>query len=384
MSTNNVSSLVPLRDRSAEWKHRLTMIAESRSFLYLSTYYIEYDSYGVELLAVLLAAKRRGVAVTLLIDSFGQWLGDKLMPLESKVALLSLLEELRFAGAVVKLYQPEGFLQLRLGGGQHVKIQVSEAGEAIFGSSNITHSSFDDWGEYSVALRGPIVRQLLESYRQFGGVVLQSHLEQLTDVAKFDVADLDIEYWLCNPNLSGSWGFRGWQGENLVTQRLIEMIDQAQRSLQITSFYFKPTVSLLSAVIRAALRGVQVEVYHSHLNALPSTDLAWIGAAVGYPRLWDAGVKIYENRVGEHSKIVLVDDTQVAFGSYNFEDAAHDRLAEAMLSSRDRRVITPIINIFKDLRQHPDNFLVTPKALCSLPLILKMRMAFYGPLKRWI
>jgi cardiolipin synthase A/B len=384
MPTNNVSSLIPMRDRATEWKCRLSMIREARSFLYLSTYYIEYDFYGTTLLEALLTAQRRGVSVTLLVDSFGQWLGAKLMSPESKAALASLVKELRDAGAVVTFYEPEGLLQRKLGGGQHIKIQVSEVGEAIFGSSNITHSSFDDWGEYSVALRGPIVRELLESYRSFGGVVLQSHLEQLEVAAKADIADIATDYWLCNPNLSGAWRLWSWQGENLVTQRLIEMLDQAQRSLWISSFYFKPTPSLLSAVIRAALRGVQVEVYHSHLDALPSTDLAWIGSAVGYPRLLAAGVKIYENHVGEHSKIVLVDDVWVAFGSYNFEDAAHDRLAEAMMSSRDRRAIEPVAAIFNELRYHPNNSLVTAEMLRALPLRRKARMAFYGPLKRWI
>ena len=82
-------------------------------------------------------------------------------------------------------------------------------------------------------------------------------------------------------------------------------------------------------------------MYHSHRDALPATDLAWIAAAAHYPRLMKAGVRIYENRHGEHSKIVLIDNEWVAFGSYNFEHAAHDRLAEAMLASRDVRATQP-------------------------------------------
>ena len=35
----------------------------------------------------------------------------------------------------------------------------------------------------------------------------------------------------------------------------------------ITSFYFKPVGPLLEAVLRAARRGVGVEVYHSHREA---------------------------------------------------------------------------------------------------------------------
>src|SRR5450432_1106063 len=72
-------ALVPLWNRRAEWEHRLAMIHDARLFLYLSTYYIEYDSYGIELLTALVAAVGRGVAVNLLVDGFGQRLGGVLM-----------------------------------------------------------------------------------------------------------------------------------------------------------------------------------------------------------------------------------------------------------------------------------------------------------------
>ena len=81
------SALVPLWDRAAEWARRLAMIREATSFLYLSTYYIEHDAYGIELLAALLAAERRGVAVHLLIDGFGQRLGGMLMSRRDRAAL---------------------------------------------------------------------------------------------------------------------------------------------------------------------------------------------------------------------------------------------------------------------------------------------------------
>ena len=98
-----------------------------------------------------------------------------------------------------------------------------------------------------------------------------------------------------------------------------------------------------------------IEIHHSHRDALPATDLAWIAAAAGYPKLLDAGVRIYENRAGEHSKIVLVDDAWAAFGSYNFEDAAHDRLAEAMLATRHPAAVAPARGIFGMLRRDPRN-----------------------------
>ncbi len=381
----SASALVPLWNRGAEWERRLAMVREARSFLYLSTFYIEHDSYGLGMLAELVAAQRRGVAVNLLIDGFGQRLGGVLMSSQQRATLDAMLNDLLRAGAIVTTYHPARRLQRWLGGGQHVKIQVSEAGEAIFGSSNLSRSSYQGWNEYSVALRGPVVRALLDSYRAIGGVVNEPHLRQLDKVADAGVADLVLDYWLCNPNTGqGMTGPLGWRGRNLVTDRLIERIVTAQRSIDLTSFYFKPVEPLLAALVAAARRGVQVEVHHSHREALPATDLAWLAAAAHYHCLLAAGVRIYENRRGEHSKIVLIDDEWVAFGSYNFEHAAHDRLAEAMLASRDVRATQPAAEIFAALRRHPDNMLVTPEVVAEWPARLRARLWLLGRFKRWM
>ena len=362
------------------------MIREAREFLYLSTFYIEYDRYGIESLTALAEAQRRGVAVNLLIDGWGQLLGGTLMSAETRRDLAAGLDELQAAGAVVSHYRPQRFLQRHLGGGQHVKIQVSEAGEAIFGSSNLTKSSFEGWNEYSVALTGSVVGTLLESYRRLGGTVEDDHLRRLEETSAAPSTDcIDLDYWFCNPNLQqGTLGPLGWRGANLVTDRMIEMMEAARQSVELTSFYFKPVPRLMDALVAAALRGVRVEVHHSHRDALPATDLAWIAAAAGYPRLLEAGVRIYENRRGEHSKIVLIDRSWVAFGSYNFEDAAHDRLAEAMLASRDQRAVEPALAIFEELRKDPDNLAVTSDSFAALPRSLARRIAWLGHFKRWM
>ena len=102
----SASALVPLWDRGAEWTRRLAMVREARSFLYLSTYYIEHDAYGLGMLSELLAAQRRAVSVNLLVDGFGQRLGGALMSGEHKAALAVMLDELRREGAVVTTYNP--------------------------------------------------------------------------------------------------------------------------------------------------------------------------------------------------------------------------------------------------------------------------------------
>ena len=376
-------TFVPLWNRADEWAHRLRHIREARAFLYLSAFYLEYDRYGQEMLDALLDAQRRGVAVQLILDAFGQTLGGVLMTAAQRRTLADHCARLARAGATVTHYRPAMLIQRLAGGGQHVKIQVSDTGEVLFGSSNITASSFEGWHEYSVAMTGPVARTLLDSLRQIGGRIDPAHLEVL---ARHDArADIALDYWFCNPNLMHTWtGPFGWSGPNTVTDQAIRMVESARQSLRITSFYFKPAPPLLQAIVAAARRGVHVEVFHSHRDALPTTDLAWIASASTYPALLDAGVHIHEHLCGEHSKLILVDDQWVAFGSYNCEDAAHDRLAEAMLASRDARVVAPAREIFRHLADDPASVQVTPEHYRQWPRRLHTRVRLLGRFKWWM
>ena len=379
------SALVPLWNRDAEWRRRIAMIEAARSFVYISTFYLEHDAYGLAMLDALEAAQRRGIAVSLLIDSFGQGLGGVLMSEEHRAALERRFELIRSCGGSVQFYTPPRFAQRLLGGGHHIKIQLSEAGEAIYGSSNITRSSFAGWNEYSVALRGPVILSLMDTLEALGVKIDSNHRRALASIAQAEHADLDIDYRFFDPNHhSGFLGPLFWPGQNSVTEWMIELLDNARESVLITSFYFKPTRWLMKAVLRAARRGVRIEVFHSHRDALPSTDLAWIAAAAGFGKLLRAGVTIYENRHGEHSKLLLVDDTLAVFGSYNFEDAAHDRLAEAMMLTRDSAAVKTAQGIFTELRAHPDNERVTLHTLRQLPLTVRIRIARYGRFKWWM
>jgi cardiolipin synthase len=361
------------------------MIEDARSFLYVSTFYVEHDAYGAAALDALAAAAKRGVAVHLFVDAFGQRLGGAQMSHAQRAGLARRLSALGAAGGRVEWYHPPHLVQRWLGGGMHVKVQVSEAGEAIFGSSNLTRVSFEAWNEYAVAVRGPIVRLLLERLRALGARVAETHLAALAAIEDAAPADLPLAHWACDPcALQGALGPIGWRGPNAITDHLVAMLDAAREEIAITSFYFKPTGALRDAVLRAAKRGVRVEVHHSHRAALPSTDLAWIAAAVSYGPLLEAGVTLYENLRGEHSKIVLVDRAWVAFGSYNFEDAAHDRLAEAMLASRDARAVAPAAAIFEALRRAPTNVRVTRDSLRHLSARIQSRVLRYGRFKWWL
>ncbi|MEB3237760.1 MAG: phosphatidylserine/phosphatidylglycerophosphate/cardiolipin synthase family protein [Candidatus Sericytochromatia bacterium] len=376
---------VPLRDRQADWAMRCAMVRDAEQFLYLSTFYLEQDEYGAEMLDLLAAAQARGVRVALVIDSFGQRLGGTLMSTAQREALGRTLDKLVRDGARVTHYAPPRWMQRRVGGGQHVKIQVSDAGCLILTSGNITRTSFAHWREYAVAVEGAVVPEVMASWEAIGGTLDPRDRAHLAALAREAPGDIDMAYGFCNPNLhQGSTGPWLWTGTNALTDRMVEMVDAARHELLVSSFYFKPAPVLEAAVLKAARRGVHVEIHHSHRESLEATDLAWVAAAVRYPQLLEAGVHVHEHPAGEHSKICVVDRQWAAFGSYNFEEPAHDRLAEAMLLSRDPRAVSPALAVFEELRGMPDRLEVTPEVMGAWSRELAGRIRRWGRFRWWL
>ncbi len=370
-------------DPTVEWARRLAMIREARHFVHLVTYYVGHDRWALELIDALAAAQRRGVAVMLGIDAFGQRLGTRLLS-EAQRADLAL--RLAALGPAVRYYRPPSRLQRVLGAGQHIKIQLSEAGEALHGSSNISQRSFDpaQWKEVSFSLWGPAALAALDTIATlFPGAVTDAH-RVLTAATAGEGGALALEYWWHDPNRPPAPLAPVAGVQNPLTQRLIEAIDGASASIRATSFYFKPCAALAAAFVRAAQRGVAVEIFHSHRDALVESVLPWMAAAADYRRWHGAGVTIFESVRGEHSKLLLVDDAELAIGSYNFEHAAHDRLAELMVFVRDAQVLAQTRALFKALRVDPDNRVVDATAFARAPLSLRARTALFSPLRRWI
>ncbi len=379
-AAHGVESFISFTSREEEWQRRLAMVGTARRFLYLSTYFYHPDRYGREMAEALLAAAGRGVDVWLVVDGFGQRLAGALMRRDERAAARRLWPALARAGIHLCRYTPRAPLQRLLGGGYHIKVQASEAGEAILASGNISATSFEQWNEYACAVRGPVVRAMVASVQAAIARPEPAHLDALGPA----VADPTSRYLAHHPcdDPSPVSPFRQ-RRPNRLTEALIELIDRAEGHLAITSFYFKPAPPLLAAVERAARRGVRVEVVPPHRDALPASPAPWLAATFTYPRLLAAGVALFERHGGEHSKIVVVDGREAAVGTYNFEWAAHDRLAESMLLTRDPAIVAELDAVVATIRAHPTVVRVTADDLTTLPPSLRMRRALLYPFRRW-
>lgn len=344
------SSFRALRDRSAEWDARLEMIASAERFLYSSTYYVGPDRIGQAVLESLSTAAERGVDATLVVDRFGQWLGASAWGPRENRRVNRWIAEAVARGVRFVWTTPTSWTRRAVGGGHHVKIQLSEHGPALFASSNLSRHSFDGWGEFSALVDGPVVETMFHAIRG----VIPAPLAHRLDPRASGPSPVEMDWWWCDPNADPTAFAPLRRGtENPITDGLIRLINLAECTVAISSFYVKPEPRLRAAILAAARRGVRVQIFHSGSDALGGAEASWLAAALDYPTLLEAGVRIFEILGGEHSKLVLVDERAAVFGSYNFDHAAHDVVAEAMLASRDERVTSEVKAVFDELVQSP-------------------------------
>ena len=385
MHTYTLTQLTPFTTADEEWECRLRMVHDAQEFLYASTYFLQYDRFGLSYLDALDKAHARGVDVTLLMDGFGENMIGVLMTAEETQALHNRLDESRRRGVKLIYYRVKTPLQRLLGSGMHTKIQLSEKGGALFGSSNISGTSYAQWHEFTVFLEGNILPRLLQILESFGLTVPKEHYLRLERIKPVEGTGQKIGFLAHNPSqdfhpLNPLFLFR----RNSLTDYLLRTFREAKESIYITSFYFKPMPELLNALTDAAARGVDIRIIHSDRFSLGGNIWPWVSSYCLYQDLIRSGIRLYEKTGGEHSKMVIVDNRRALFGSYNLEYAAHDRLAEAMLVSEDKTTVEKLSELFRSFLRSDKLRQIDEQAHLSMPIGLTLAAALMKPFARWI
>ena len=272
----------------------------------------EFDQQaGGEFSDILLAARRRGVAVNLIYDSWG-----------AAGTPAALFDRLRRGGVRVLEFnpmRPNGRVPLELNKRDHRKLLCVDGRLAVTGGVNIsavyenaprpagTDPDHQAWRDTDVRIEGPVVAQFeryfMQTWRQQRGPALEAPPPAPTAPVGTVTAQA----------IDGAPD----NGQPLIYRTLLAVITLSQRSVHLTTGFFAPTPDLSRALIAAAERGVDVSlVVPRH-----STSSSAIAAGrAGYGALLEAGVHIYE-RQGEvlHAKTAVVDGQWSAVGSSNLD-----------------------------------------------------------------
>lgn len=272
----------------------------------LTTYIFQADQAGRRFIAALVRAHERGVQVRVLVDAVGNLYGLK--PVSSL---------LRRRGVPVATFNPArlswrlAFFNLRT----HRKLLIIDGITGFAGGMNIRkhHLERSD-GEPRVRdthfkLAGPIVTQMMEAFAD--------------DWAFSCREDLDETVWMppVEPLVGGIPARAipdGPDEANHKTAMIMESaLASARKRVQIITPYFLPEPALIAALKQAALRGVEVDILVPEKNNLPLFALSSLSGA---RQLADIGCRLFLSKPPfDHTKLMIVDDDWVLFGSSNWD-----------------------------------------------------------------
>lgn len=280
----------------------------SRSIL-LETYIFDRDVIGLRFADALIAAVKRGVTVRVLIDAVG-----------ARYSIPSIVGYLHDGGVPVDVFNGNIIVGLRLPYANlrtHRKILIVDGAVAFTGGMNIRAAFAEEVvGDNSAhdthfRLTGPVVTDLFHissaDWRfAYGEVLSGPDWEIAVPKAEADSPVL-LRAVPSGPDRALETNHRMLMGAFSV----------AQSHIRIMSPYFLPDRELVSALVTAARRGVEVDIVVPAVNNLMLIDRAMQAqfdqVLEGHCRLWRA------NGPFNHSKLMVVDGQWAYVGSSNLD-----------------------------------------------------------------
>jgi cardiolipin synthase len=332
MSGNQVGVLIDGPQTYASIESELN---KARHHIHIETFIFGADDIGRRFGKLLAAKRKEGVEVRVLYDSIGSMETPK-----------TFFEELRGQGIEVREFRPMNPVKnpriWDIQNRDHRKIIVVDGRIGFTGGINIdsTYSSAstsrpgpkrgmeDGWRDTHVRIQGPAVKQLqtlfFESWAQAGERVRvdgeQEYFPKLRPAGEMLVTIVANDSESDDRSLYGTY---------------IAAFTHAEKRLWITHAYFAPNDELLTAMEKAAKRGVDVRLV---VPAFTDSKIVLNATHATYTRLLKAGVHVYELQDALlHAKSVVVDGTVSIVGSANLDMRSfiHNDEANAIVISRD-------------------------------------------------
>ncbi|MFA5648698.1 MAG: cardiolipin synthase [Bacteroidales bacterium] len=314
-------------------------IDKAEDSIHLVFYIIASDRIGNIIKEKLIKKARSGVEVRLIYDDVGSWRTSR-----------KFINELKDAGVEVHPFMKVKFpfLTSKANYRNHRKIIVIDGKVAFMGGMNIADRYLE--GDESLGMWYDTVLRI------DGDTVKMLQIVFLTDwffVSKKIVSGKDkyfpehiipethpIQVTVSGPD--SDWAS--------IMQAFFTAITHAKKHIYISTPYFVPNESILTALKTASLSGVDVRI------VLPgksdSTVVYW--SSMSYvSELLNAGIKVYLFQNGfNHSKILMIDTSFSSVGSANMDIRSFEDNFEIMAMIYDAEVTEKLENqFFRDIKR---------------------------------
>jgi cardiolipin synthase A/B len=340
------ASLLP--DYDGTFIEMAAAIDEARDYVHVEFYILVLDETTAGFFDALRRARERGVTVRVLFDHVSS------LMFPNRRATQDALREM---GA-----EFEAMLPLRPLRGQwrrpdlrnHRKLVVVDGRIGFTGSLNLIDSTYLKkkniarglhWHELMVRLNGPVVRELdavfITDWYSETEVLLPLNTTPIT--IGDDERLLDAQVLPSGPS---------FENDNNL-KLFVYLIHNARKRLSITSPYFVPDESTMLAIVSAAARGVEVELF---VSAIGDQHLVYHAQRSYYEALLRAGVSIYLYRAPTvlHSKHFSIDDDVAVIGSSNMDIRSFSLNMEVSVLVHGESFVDAMKRVEDDYRANSD------------------------------
>ncbi|MEX2382876.1 MAG: cardiolipin synthase [Opitutales bacterium] len=351
------NSLKPLVNGDEAYPEMLKAIQSARTSISLTTYIFANDPTGREFCDALARAVKRGVEVRILIDAVGL-----------RYSFPSILRYLRGSGIRVARFMPSAvpwrmpYMNLRT----HRKILTVDGKVSFTGGMNIAQgnrlleSPRHPIQDLHFRVEGPVVRELQECF--------------VDDWAFSTREILTKDIWFPPLGEVGpviARGITDGPDENFDRLRLsiLGAIASARKSIRITTPYFLPDQSIISAINTAAMRDVAVDIIlplHNNLRFVNWASMAQVWQMLRWgARIWQSPPPF------DHTKLMIVDDHWLLLGSANWDPRSLFLNFEFNVECYDHTLAHSLVNLFERKRERSHLLTLEEVRARSFPIKLR-------------
>ncbi|GAB97194.1 cardiolipin synthase [Kineosphaera limosa] len=280
------------------YEDMLTAIEGAKSSIFFEFFIWKDDEIGTRFKDALIAAAERGVHVFVIYDGFANLVVDPRF-----YRFPDSMHVLRFP--VVRWGMLR--LDLRHFGRDHRKIVVVDGDVGFVGGYNIGDLYATSWRDTHLRVQGPAVWELTDAFVDFWNEYRHASRHP-------ELPERGAKEW--NPDVRAA---RNAPSRMLFPVRglYIDAIERAATHIYITQAYFIPDNEILTGLLKAARRGVDVRVivpeYSNHIIA------DWVSRGY-YSELLAGGVTIWLYRDAMvHAKTATVDGMWSTVGTANID-----------------------------------------------------------------
>lgn len=281
-------------------------IALAKEYVHLEFYRIEPDMLGTEFKELLKKKASEGVKVRVIFDDVGSW------NLKN-----SYLGEVRSAGIEIYSFMPVRFplLTNKINFRNHRKIVVVDGVTGFVGGLNIAdkylHGLKDlgPWRDTHLKVTGESVAALNSVFLTDWYFVSGEAITNFDSYLKCQRVSNRCLMQVASGGPDSDWAN--------IMQVYFSAIATAKKSIYLSSPYFSPDESIMTALLTASLSGVDVRIIFP--KRADSVVANWNTRSY-ISELLDAGIKVYLFEKGfAHSKYLLVDGVFASVGSPNVD-----------------------------------------------------------------